>query len=290
MDTDVAYYRLHEIELAFDALVDRVNALCDCVEQRHCPIWHLRESASPTAWLRQALLDMWYEQGQDGRATRNYIGMVLCDDAVLEHVAALNAAKDHFGGLVNTMRKEATDQIGALKTHLPRRHPALNQLMAQQGLARLHLKQAWRRIPVAEAPLARMQMSWYSSGRSIKRTTIAEAEEKLAALNNEAPHVRIQWQKLAALPSDEVLAQVQQQAPVMRANLFFKEPLDDGRQRRALNMALPLFVPDDGSGRLPKMNAPALAPPETRTRVRRGDNRLEDAPYIPSLRLYRYRY
>ena len=68
----------------------------------------------------------------------------------------------------------------------------------------------------------------------------------------------------------------------------FLEPLDDGRTRRAMNIALPLFVPSP-DGRLPDHNLPPLAPPEQRTRARRRDEKLEEAPFLPSLRVYRYR-
>lgn len=75
---------------------------------------------------------------------------------------------------------------------------------------------------------------------------------------------------------------------VMRANLFFREALDDGRQRRAMNVPLPLFIPSP-EGRLPPHNVPADAPPQTRSRAKRADTKLEDTPFLPSLRAYRYR-
>ena len=74
----------------------------------------------------------------------------------------------------------------------------------------------------------------------------------------------------------------------MRANLFFKEPLADGRGRRAMNLALPLFIPAS-DGRLPEHNQPLPRPPQGRTRARRSDERLEDDVFLPSLRVYRYR-
>lgn len=107
-------------------------------------------------------------------------------------------------------------------------------------------------------------------------------------LDTEAPHVRIQLRKLAALPSNEILAQVQAQAPLMRANLFFTEPLLDGHSRRALNIAMPLLVPAPDK-RLPQVNSPSLQPPLERTRAKRRDEKIEHDAYLPSLRIYRYR-
>lgn len=112
-------------------------------------------------------------------------------------------------------------------------------------------------------------------------------------LDTEAEHVRLQLRLLAGLPPDEILTRIQPQAPLMRANLFYREPVlrDDGeapRTRRALNVSLPLFLPHDDL-RLPSLNQPPSTPPTERTRARRGDVRIEDEPFLKSLRVHRYR-
>lgn len=150
------------------------------------------------------------------------------------------------------------------------------------------MKQCWRLIPLAEAPVARIRFAWYTSGRSIKRISVQEAEQKLLQLDTDAPHVRIQLRKLASLPSQEVLAQVQNQAPLMRANLFYTEPLADGHTRRALNVAMPLVVPAT-EGRLPDIKTPPQTAPIARTRAKRRDEKLESEVFLPSLRVFRYR-
>ncbi len=107
-------------------------------------------------------------------------------------------------------------------------------------------------------------------------------------LDTDAPHVRIQLQKLAGIPDSEILAQVQAQAPLMRANLFFVEPLEDGHTRRAHNIAMPLIVPATDA-RLPHIKAPASEAPTERTRAKRRDEKLESEAFLPSLRIFRYR-
>lgn len=281
------YRLLAELEAAFDVLIERSEALLDHFARAPTPCWAF-DAKADADWLRLALLDFWYRDGQDGRATRSHVGLVAADEALLARVSAANAAKADFAALLSRIRDEAPGLIPEAKAVLPFRHPALHDHLRGQGLARLHLKQCWRAIPVAEAPVARVRLAWYASGRSIKRLSVRDVEKKLLALDSEAPHVRIQLRKLAALPGDEPLAQVQTQAPLMRANLFFREPLDDGRTRRAMNVALPLFVPAP-DGRLPDHNTPPPHPPAQRTRARRSDERLEEAPFLPSLRVYRYR-
>ncbi|MGM0784267.1 MAG: DNA replication terminus site-binding protein [Pseudomonadota bacterium] len=282
-----AYRLLAELEATFDTLIERTEALLADYARSPGEAWAFQGEAS-TEWLRHALLDFWYQDGQDGRATRSHVGLVAADDTLLERVAMVNAAKAEFAALLARIREAHPPLIAEIKAVLPFRHPELHQHLRGSGLARLHLKQCWRAIPVAEAPVARVRLAWYTSGRSIKRLTVREAEQKLLALDTDAPHVRIQLHKLAGLPSSEPLAQVQGQAPLMRANLFFTEPLADGRTRRALNVALPVFVPAP-RGRLPDRNEPPATPPETRTRARRRDERLESEPFLPSLRIHRYR-
>lgn len=110
----------------------------------------------------------------------------------------------------------------------------------------------------------------------------------LEKYDTEAPHIQVQLRKLAGLPSLEPLVKVQKQAPLMRANLFFREALEDGRMRRAINVALPVFIPSS-NGRLPDYNKVAPFPPEKRTWAKRSDERLEEEPFLPSLHIYRYR-
>lgn len=290
------YRLLAELEEAFDTIIHRTEALVHHFREQNreqsrekgAEAWALHHPTPDADWLRAVLLDFWYQDGQDGRATRSYVGLIAADERMLEHVAKVNAAKDAFARVLAEIRAHAADLIPEIKAILPFRHPALHAHLTGQGLARLHLKQCWRSLPVANAPLSRVRLAWYSSGRSIKKLSVREAETKLLALDVDSPHIRIQLKHLAGIPDSEPLAQVQKQAPLMRANLFFAEPLADGRERRAMNVALPLFIPSP-DGRLPHHNEPLPAPQEKRTRARRSDERLEDTPFLPSLRVYRYR-
>ncbi|QJQ94131.1 MULTISPECIES: DNA replication terminus site-binding protein [Halomonadaceae] len=283
-----AYQLLAELEAAFDLLIERIEGLVERYRRSPGNAWALHTPTPDAEWLRQCLLDFWYQDGQDGRATRSYVALVAADETLLEAVARVNAAKAAFAEILSRIRRDAGGLIAELKAVLPFRHPALHAHLRGQGLARLHLKQCWRAIPVADAPLARVRMAWYTSGRSIKRLSVRDAEQKLLALDAEAPHIRIQLERLAGIPDREPLAQVQKQAPLMRANLFFEEPLADGHTRRAMNVALPLFIPSH-DGRLPDHNAPPPFPNEKRTRAKRSDERLEEHVFLPSLRVYRYR-
>ncbi|SPJ33211.1 DNA replication terminus site-binding protein [Kushneria phyllosphaerae] len=282
------YQLMAELEKAFDDLVEATEALVASARQHPPAMWRF-DGEADIDWLMRALTDYWYQDGQDGRATRDHVGVVVANDELLEHALNVNQCKDAFARQLGVARKQHPAMIAELKATLPFRHPVLHDHLKGSGMARLHLKQCWRRLPIADAPVSRIRLAWYSSGRSIKRMSVADVEAKLARLNNEAAHVQIQYRLLASLPDGEMLAQVQTQAPLMRANLFFREPLEDGHTRRAMNVALPLFVPAPDN-RLPQINQPAPNPPEKRTRALRGDSKLESEPFIPSLRIYRYRF
>ncbi|MBU3006566.1 DNA replication terminus site-binding protein [Cobetia amphilecti] len=286
------YQLMARIEAAFDTQISAADQVITAVREENSPLWRLDGVSADSEWLSQALQDVWYQDGQDGRVTRPYLGVVAAGPTVIERVAALNAAKEQLAELFAELREKYPDQLAELKAILPFRHPGLNQHLRGDGLARLHLKQCWRRVPVAEAPVARVRFAWYSSGRSIQRVSVAECEALLMKLDTEAEHVHLQLKLLAGLPSDEILARIQPQAPLMRANLFYREPVmrEDGelRTRRALNVSLPLFLPHDDL-RLPALNQPSPTPPTERTRARRGDVRIEDTPFLKSLRVHRYR-
>ena len=286
------YQLMARIEAAFDTQISAADQVITAVRKENSPLWRLDSVSADSEWLSQALQDVWYQDGQDGRVTRPYLGVVAAGPTVIERVAALNVAKEQLAELFAELREKYPDQLAELKAILPFRHPGLNQHLRGDGLARLHLKQCWRRVPVAEAPVARVRFAWYSSGRSIQRVSVAECEALLMKLDTEAEHVRLQLKLLAGLPSDEILARIQPQAPLMRANLFYREPVmrEDGelRTRRALNVSLPLFLPHDDL-RLPALNQPSPTPPTERTRARRGDVRIEDTPFLKSLRVHRYR-
>ncbi|WP_346797945.1 DNA replication terminus site-binding protein [Halomonas sp. Bachu 37] len=282
------YRLLAELESAFDTLLEQLEQVALIFEQGNYPAWIFEHEEDAGKWLRRALFDMWHEEGQDGRETRNYIGLIGADERLMDAVLQANSAKEEISRLINRIKTSSPQGVSEAKARLPKRHPDVNEALRGGGLARLHLKQCWRHLPVAPAAVARVRLAWYASGRSIKRLTVAEAEQKLLQLDTDAAHVRIQLRKLADIPSQETLAQVQRQAPLMRANLFYVEPLADGHIRQAMNVALPLFVPIH-RGRLPDYNTPPAHPPLQRTRARRRDEKLEDEPFLPSVRVYRYR-
>jgi hypothetical protein len=285
------HYRLiSQLDKSFQQLVASLQTLQHQVKEEAAPCWMLGADSTQASHelLAASLLDLWYLDGQDGRVTRSYPGVVACSEKVWQQLGEVNQAKVGFSHALDQVRKEMPDELPEARKRLAERHKALHAHLSEQGLARLHLKQAWRQLPGCEEPLEQIRFSWYSSGRSIRRISIQEAEYRLLQMDTEADHIRIQLKKLAGLTASEPLAQVQNQAPLMRANLFFQDARAGQSSRKAINIALPLFVLCRGKLELPPFNQPSSQPPDARSRAKRSDNRLEDEPFLPSIRVYRY--
>ncbi|HKM15800.1 MAG TPA: DNA replication terminus site-binding protein [Marinospirillum sp.] len=285
------HYRLvSQLDHCFDLLVNNLNNLAALLKTAQLPCWMLgcETEATSRERLLFALLDLWYLEGQDGRVTRSYPGLVVCNEQIWAQLGAVNDAKVAFSGAIDAIRRESPDLLLDARQNLVTRHPKLHAHLTAEGLARLHLKQSWRQIPGCTIPLRQVRFSWYSSGRSIRRISYKEAVYRLEQMNVEAPHIKIQLQKLASIPTATPLAQVQSQAPLMRANLFFTDQQAGLPDRQAMNIAMPLFILSD-QATLPPFNIPSIAPPEKRTRAVRSDAQLEDEPFLPSIRVFKYR-
>lgn len=245
------------------------------------PLTSQEEAYSDSLNVLTGLLgDLWYQGNQDGRATRARHGIVLANEEVIALVKLINQQKDHFKEAVKTARSELT-QPQWLEEYGKLGQSNLRDALHYSDLTRVHLRQCYRHIPLLDERPTQIGFSWYVSGRSIRKLSIADAEQALLALGEEKPHIRIQLQKLGELPVHTELAQMQTLAPVVRANIRFKH------SRKAMNTSLPLFVPDLGNG-LPSFNKIELTPPETRTRKIRADSKVDPDPFLPSIRAHLY--
>jgi len=233
--------------------------------------------------IEDILFDLWYHEDQDGRETRIYPGLIGLSREQFTYANEINVAKDTFRSTIAQIKELDKANWREIQGRLARRYQALNDQMQREGLNRLHLKQVFRHLPLVVSRPEKVGFSWYTSGRSIKKTSKQQAYELLCKLNTEASHIRIQLERLASLSDDEPLARVQKQAPILRANLIFAD-----KKRRSLNVSLPLLFPHEGKGELPEFNVPALEPPVQRSRLVRSDNRIEDDAFLPSIRVHRY--
>jgi hypothetical protein len=238
----------------------------------------------PLSLATDLLTDLWYRDQQDGRETRSRHGLILADTRCRTLITDINQAKDDFRAAVQLEKQDLPRWKESYR--LLGEHPSsLRNKLAIAGMTRVHLKQCFRHIPLlAQAP-RKVGFSWYVNGRSIKKLTLSQAEALLLELGEHKPHIQIQLQRLGQLPPATRLAQIQTLAPVVRANLVYNN--GDEVIRKAMSVSLPLFIPDT-QPTLPEHNRISSEPPPGRTRQARGDQRISDEPFLPSIRAYLY--
>lgn len=274
---------------AFHALEGAIGALVASFQKTPMPIWSHNQTEHPMEWLEIALGDLWYKDGQAGNESTPYVGLVGAAPEHMRLVHEVNAAKHVLQLSGQALKSQAPAGFNHAKSRVGAERRQVQPHLNSAGLARLHLKQAWRRLPVAEDAVRRVHFSWYSSGRMIKRMTVSEVEKALSRLDADAPHIRIQMRKLASLRGDEMLAQVKPQTSLVRANIAFMDPLPTLKMHMAMNVGMPLFVPIALGEELPDHNEPSPHPPIRRSWPKRCDAKLADEPFLPSVHVHRYR-
>lgn len=285
---------------SFDTLTLGLSNFCQFLSQQQPQCWvalgeEEQELARlPLGQLKKACSyyrDIWYKEQQDGRETRSCYGFVMASEEIINLAREINQAKDDFKKLVQQIQKTDKDLWLSQKAQLNSRHQSLRKQLYYTGLGRIHLKQLYRHIPILEHRPEKIGFTWYSNGRSIKKLTVAQAQTKLLAMGEEKSHIQQQLQHLNTLPEHEMLAQIQTQVPVVRANLVFKLINGKGQSdtvRKAMNVSLPLLVPEENNPLMPKFNQIDEQPPVARTRIARSDFKICEEVFLPSLRVHRY--
>ena len=276
----------------FDELVRDTEILCYHIKQSSLPVWvplteeeHAR-GISPKEKACSYYQDFWYQDGQDGRETRSCFGLIAVDEATMELAFSINEKKEEFKNQVKALQKSSKESWLELRGQLGRSHPKLREQLKYTGLSRLHIKQTWRHLPAIERPPVRVGFNWYHSGRSIQKISVKQAMEQLLRLDTTSDHIQTQLSLLNNMKEHEPLAKVQNLAPTMRANLFYEDT--SGPLRQAMNVSLPILFKLSDEGTLPSHNDPDLEAPNERQRKVRSDRKIEDEPFLPSIRVHRY--
>lgn len=228
---------------------------------------------------------LWYEDGQDGRATQTCPGIVGASAAVASAAIELNRRKDQFKQAVLALKGLDKNQAKHALDGLHKRNAEVAAAMRRMGTARLNLKQAYRHVPLLEKRPQKIGFTWSKQGRTIQRTTVAEAR-RLLQRRSESVQVNSELSKLGQIPEDEILARVRSTSPHLRANVVFVNA-DDSLERRLVQAPLPILVPLADGEPLPEF-VPIPPEPAGQIRLKRSDVKIEEEPFLPLLRVHRY--
>lgn len=279
---------------SFEVLLTQIDIFCAAV--RHdiaLPAWVARTEAEIAANLDvrskaiQTYRALWYEDHQDGRETLTCPGVVGASADTLIAAHACNAAKDSFKAAVLALKVLSRTEIRGAMADLHQRWGSVADALRRMGAARLNLKQAYRHIPLLEQCPIKIGFTWSKQGRVIQRTSIAAAR-RLLEQRVETPQVRLDLQRLELIGGDEWLVRVRSVCPHLRANIVFTNLESSGVSRRLMQVPLPILVPLSQGQPLPEFVAVMPEPPAS-PRLRRADVRIEDEPFLPSIRVHRYR-
>lgn len=279
---------------SFETLLARLDEFCTAV--RHdttLPAWVSRTDTELLDRLDMRLKAielyraLWYEDCQDGRETLTCPGLVGASPGTMTAAHACNTAKDGFKAAVLALKSIERAEVTAAMADLHRRQEQVASAMRRMGAARLNLKQAYRHIPLLEQRPLKVGFTWSKQGRVIQRTRVAEAR-RLLEQRVETPQIHQELRRLAEIPSDEMLARVRSVCPHLRANIVFAAPEGSGVLRRLMQTPLPILLPLQPGEPLPEF-VPVAPELLTNPRLRRADVRIEDEPFLPVIRIHRYR-
>lgn len=282
-----------ELLASFEAMLRQLDLFSTRVRQDGgLPAWVslTDEELSSKAEMRSKAIQLyralWYQKAQDGRETLTCPGIIGASLETLQAALACNNAKDAFKTAVLALKSIGQKQANAVMADLHQRQETVGVALQRMGATRLHLKQAYRHIPLLDQRPLKIGFTWSRQGRVIQRTSVATAR-RLLEQRVETPQTRAELERLSEIQDDEVLARVRSVCPHLRANIVFPEA-QGVNQRRLMQAPLPILVPLCSGESLPEF-VPVAPEPPVSLRLRRADVRIEDELLLPSVRIYRYR-
>lgn len=289
-----AEYQIEVIE-SFSALQQALQSLTTALYAEEDYPCLMFEAASHTPLVnKQALVEalnqLEYTDDQAPREIKVYPGLVGVSVATLELAEQVNQCKLAFKQAVLNLKREKISLQAPLlhefftKT-LYQRSASISVSLKRAGMARLHLKQCYRLLPILGKEPYKISWTWANT-RSIKKITVKQADELLQKRGDD-PGIQQQRLKLSYLKADEPIAIVQELAPHLRANILFSSK-EDETERRMIKGPMPIFFPADAQSVLPQVKAPKTKAGKNSERMLRADVKINPEPFLPAIRGFRY--
>ncbi len=216
-------------------------------------------------------------------------GIFACSKKTYNLIHKINEAKDNFKEAIIKFKKENlkiadadfTEQFEKL---LKERPSSVATNLKKMGLARLHLKQCYRKIPILNSRPKKVSWTWANT-RSIKKIDI-ETARKMLLKHKQDEGILHQLNKLSMLDPSEKLAIVQELAPHLRANIVTTSA--DETNRFMLKGTVPIFYLNEECLPLPAYHPPSEKKGKDTNRQVRNDIKLDPVPFLPAIRAHKY--
>ncbi len=291
-------------ELCLDVILtfQRLNTCLQTAKEHVCildgqlPAWFQAPATLPlptSATTREQacilLGQLEYLHNQQPREILVGAGIIAASSETIMVLQELNQSKANFKRAILRL-KDAKIQVqqtylrDQFEQLLPMRDTGVATSLSRVGLARLHLKQCYRKIPCFLSRPEKISWTWANT-RSIKRISIQEAEQMLHKHVTD-PGIERQLKLLGNLNSNEKLAIVQDLAPHLRANLVM--PDGYSTKRVMVKGPVPIFYLTDDNLALPDFAPPGAKHGRNKDRVIRKDVKINPEPFLPAIRAHRY--
>lgn len=282
----------------FGALRQKIRATSEhiCILDRDLPAWFQCPPMLPVptqSTHRQqasALLgQLEYLDQQQPREILVGAGLIAASNETILTLQELNTAKQKFKSAILKLKAAKISTSHELlaqnfESMLPQRDTTLANNLARMGLARIHLKQCYRKVPYFMLRPNKVAWTWANT-RSIKKISVQEAEQMLVKQSRDSGIER-QIKLLQGLSQHEKLAIIQDLAPHLRANIVL--PDGSSTKRVMVKGPVPIFYLRDEDLPLPEFSPPGIKRGKDKDRVIRKDVKINPEPFLPAIRAHRY--
>lgn len=283
---------------SFQQLKASLNAVVEhvCVLDKDLPAWFqppaellLAKNSSSRQQACALLCQLEYLNQQKPKEILVGAGLIAASIETISAIEDLNTAKNLFKQAVLRLKaaKIATSHdilAENFEKMLPQRDVNVATNLTRMGLARLHLKQCYRKIPFFLIKPHKVAWTWANT-RSIKKISIQEAQDMLSKTAQDTGIER-QIKLLQNLHPHEKLAIVQDLAPHLRANIVLPNGKDT--KRVMVKGPVPIFYVADDNPELPELTPAGSKRGRNKDRVIRKDVKINPEPFLPAIRAHRY--
>ncbi|MGJ3494328.1 hypothetical protein PsalN5692_02682 [Piscirickettsia salmonis] len=275
---------------SYEALTHALSALKVSIDNdQHLPSWVEDHSATPRQTSYQAISQLEYLSDQPPKETLLYTGLIGASSHTLDCAKHVNQTKEQFKQAMLALKaaKVAVHDpilLSHFERHLQERSANTRASLQKMGLARLHLKQCYRKIPILDERPQKISWTWAHT-RAIKRLSAADCIILLQKKGKD-PGILQQLERAKQLHTDTPLAIIQELAPHLRANVVFAK--GQSKNRIMLKAPLPVFYPHQVGDTFPQIKAAGSKQPKNPLRAQRTDVKIDPEPFLPAIRAHRY--